>query len=516
MVRQRGQIGLAELIAALSLATDLGVGAPAESALRTALLAVSLARMHGLCEQDVVCAYYGALLRHVGCTAVAHEEARIAVDDIQLKRALMPADPGRLEDLLGRVVRGVGRGSPGRFRSVVRFLTTGHAATAHIFASRCEVAVRLSTRLGMGKDVERLLWEASERWDGKGLPRGVGGEALGAPARVLMLAELAALFFRLAGHEAACAEVDRRDGGHLDPDVCATFRANAAELLDRIAGDSVWSAALEAEPGVARTIDDSELDDVITVLSDFADLKSTFTLGHSKAVASLARSAGEALGLETDELTCLQRAALLHDLGRVSVSNSIWDKPGPLDDREWEQVRMHAYHGERIVARVPELRRAGELAAADHERLDGSGYYRRVPGSALSVAARVLAAADVYQALIEQRPHRPAREPSQAAAVLTEEVGAGRLDREAVTAVLGAAGHRVKQARGAWPAGLSEREVEVLRLVARGLSNKQIARALAISPRTVQHHTSHVYAKIGVESRAAAALFATEHDLLRR
>jgi DNA-binding CsgD family transcriptional regulator len=331
-----------------------------------------------------------------------------------------------------------------------------------------------------------------------------------------MLAELAALFFRLAGPEAACAEIDRREGGHLDPAVCATFRAHAAELLDRIAGESVWNAAIEAEPGMPRTIGASDIDDIAAVLADFADLKSTFTLGHSKAVAALARTAGAALGLTADELTCLAHAALLHDLGRVSVSNSIWDKPGPLDDREWEQVRMHAYYSERVVARVSGLRAAGELAAADHERLDGSGYYRRVPAAALSVAARVLAAADVYQALIEDRPHRPAREPLQAAAVLTEEVNAGRLDREAVAAVLNAAGHQGKQVRGAWPAGLSDREIEVLRLVARGLSNKEIARSLAISPKTVQHHTSHVYGKIGVESRAAAALFAIEHDLLRR
>jgi HD-GYP domain-containing protein (c-di-GMP phosphodiesterase class II) len=505
-----------ELLAALSLATDLGLGAPAESALRTALLATLLGQVHGLDTDALACTYYGAVLRHVGCTAVAHEESLLAGDDIQLKRALMPADPSRPADVLARVVRGVGRGSPGRFRNVVRLLTSGQDATRRVFLGRCEVAARLAARLGMADGVTRVLWEASERWDGKGLPHGLAAEALSLPSRILMVAEVAALFFRLGGFDAAVAEICRRAGEHFDPSVCTTFGKHSAALLAPLAGDSAWTDALAIAPVSNLVPNAIAIDELTAVLADFSDLKSTYTLGHSPAVAALAEAAGRSMGLEGTELTLLRRAALVHDLGRASVPNSVWDKAGPLNDGDWERVRMHTYYTERILARGPGLCRIGELAASDHERLDGTGYHRRVPGAVLPSGTRVLAAADVYQALLERRPHRPALSADRAADTLFSEVRAGRLDGRAVDAVVAAAGHAAPLRRSTWPAGLSNREVEVLQLVARGLPNKAIADKLGISARTVQHHTIHIYAKIGVETRAAAALFATEHDLLRQ
>jgi ATP/maltotriose-dependent transcriptional regulator MalT len=208
-------------------------------------------------------------------------------------------------------------------------------------------------------------------------------------------------------------------------------------------------------------------------------------------------------------------AALLHDIGRVSVPNGIWDKPGPLNSAERERVRMHAYQGERILAQSPLLAPYAALAGRHHERLDGSGYHRGLPASALSPEARLLAAADVFHALTEERPHRPRFDPATAAALVGEEARAGRLDRASVEAVLAAAGQAFARGRGDWPAQLSEREVEVLCLVARGLSNKEIGARLFISAKTVQHHVAHVYEKTGVATRAAAALFAVEHQLLK-
>jgi DNA-binding CsgD family transcriptional regulator len=185
-----------------------------------------------------------------------------------------------------------------------------------------------------------------------------------------------------------------------------------------------------------------------------------------------------------------------------------------LTDGEWEQVRLHPYYTERIFSRAPALAPLGALAALHHERLDGSGYHRRLPGSQLPPAARILAAADAYHALTEPRPHRPAHPPEAAAAEIGREVQAGRLDRDAVNAVLSAAGHRVRTVRHAWPGGLSEREVEVLRLLARGHSNRQMAPILSISEKTVSHHIQHIYDKLDVSTRAAATLFAMRHDLL--
>jgi HD-GYP domain-containing protein (c-di-GMP phosphodiesterase class II) len=210
-------------------------------------------------------------------------------------------------------------------------------------------------------------------------------------------------------------------------------------------------------------------------------------------------------------VTALRRAALLHDLGRAGVSTAVWEKRGPLTSSEWEQVRLHAYHTERILSRSAALAPLAQLAGMHHERLDGSGYHRGAPASVQSKSARVLAAADVYHALTEDRPHRPAMAQEPAARVLETQPG---LDREAVAAVLETAGQHRGRVPTPWAAGLSDREVEVLRLLARGRSERQIAQALFISASTVHTHVTHIYEKAGVSTRASAALFAMEHGLL--
>ena len=230
-------------------------------------------------------------------------------------------------------------------------------------------------------------------------------------------------------------------------------------------------------------------------------------------MADLAGAAGSHLGLEEGERRMLRRTGLVHDFGRLGVSNAIWDKQGPLGPGEWERVRLSPYLSERMLHQSEALRPLGAIAVQHRERLDGSGYPRGLSGAAISRPARVLGAADAYQAMREPRPHRPARPAADAAAELWTEVGAGRLDGDAVEAVLAAAGHRVPRRREG-PAGLTAREVQVLRLVARGLSNRAIAQQLVISPKTVGNHIEHVYAKIGARNRAAAALFAMHHGLL--
>jgi len=209
----------------------------------------------------------------------------------------------------------------------------------------------------------------------------------------------------------------------------------------------------------------------------------------------------------------VRRAGLLHDVGRLGVSNTIWDKAGPLTDGEMERVRMHPYLTQRTFSRAPRLARLAEVAATHHERLDGSGYPRGLAGGALSPEARILAAADAYQAMTELRPHRAALTTADAASQLRHEAVSGRLDPDAVDAVLGAAGHRVRRRREG-PASLTHREVEVLVLLARGLSNKEIGARLVVSPKTVGHHVEHVYRKIGCSTRAAASLFAMQNGLL--
>jgi HD-GYP domain-containing protein (c-di-GMP phosphodiesterase class II) len=210
----------------------------------------------------------------------------------------------------------------------------------------------------------------------------------------------------------------------------------------------------------------------------------------------------------------LRRAALAADLGRVGVSNAIWEKPGPLGFGEWERVRLHCHYTERAFAQSPALAPIGRLAGSSHERLDGSGYHRGTRGPELDQAARILAAADCYRAMREARPYRPALDARAAEEELLRDAQRGLLEPEAVGAVLNASGHSGHEHLRERPGGLTERELEVLLVLVRGGSNQSIADELGISAKTVGHHVEHVYQKAGVRSRAAATVWAFEHDLV--
>jgi HD-GYP domain-containing protein (c-di-GMP phosphodiesterase class II) len=270
---------------------------------------------------------------------------------------------------------------------------------------------------------------------------------------------------------------------------------------------------INLEPTSSRRLTGSALDAALEAMADFIDLKSPFTLGHSRGVAELAAAAARESGFPAEEVALVRQAGLVHDIGRLGVPNTIWDKPGPLTPPELERVRMHAYLTERTLSFSPALKPLGAVAALHHERLDGSGYSKGLTGDSIGPAARMLAAADVYHALREPRPHRPAHDDDAAARVIKDEVRAGRLDGDAVDAVLRAAGHAPTRRR-TWPAGLTTREVEVLRLLARGFSQREIAEQLVITRRTAGHHIEHIYNKIGVSNRARASLFAIKHGLV--
>ena len=310
-----------------------------------------------------------------------------------------------------------------------------------------------------------------------------------------MIADIVESFRRLGGMAAAVDVARRRAGGQFDPRLAEHVCENAEALLGGFDEATGWDAAIAAEPVLGERMSGVELDEALAAIADFADLKSPYTTGHSRGVAERAASAALRAGLGEPAAAELRRAGLLHDVGRLGVSNTIWDKPGVLSEAEMERVRMHPYLTQRTFSRSPRLAALAELAATHHERLDGSGYPRALAGGALSPEARILAAADAYQAMSEPRPHRPARSPDDAARELREDVRRGPLDTDAVDAVLGAAGHRVPRRREG-PAGLTRREVEVLVLLARGLSNKEIAEQLVVSPKTVGAHIEHIYRKI--------------------
>ena len=507
---------LADLLAALSVTTDLGMGQPPEKAIRTCLLATGLARGMGLPDGQVRDVYHASLLRHLGCTATASLEAQLyGGDELASRRVAEPTDFGSPREMLALVL-GTGRGA-GRRRP--RLLVTAIAGDMRhgraVFESICDAGSLLAGRLGLGPGVRDSLAQVFERWDGKGAPLGLAEEDITVPARVSEVATQALLFHGEAGPDAALAMVQRRARGWFDPAVVEAFRRCGTDLLRDIDASDPWEAVLEAEPTPVRRIGAVELEHVARTFADMVDLKSAFTLGHAAEVAELSERAARSLGLAHQEVDELRLAALLHDLGRAGVSSGIWEKRGRLTRSEQEQLRLHPYHTERILACSRVLEPFGRIAGLHHERLDGSGYHHGVSAGAIPVTARILAAADMFQGATQDRPHRPARSPAQAADLLTSEADAGRLDVEAVRAVVEAAGQQAPPTRSRWPAGLTDREVEVLRLVARGLANRQIAEELVISRRTAEHHIQHVYAKIGTSTRAAAALFAMEHDLLR-
>ena len=392
-----------------------------------------------------------------------------------------------------------------------RFLDVTATEGPRATGSGCEVSRALGPRLGLPEAAVVALDDVWERWDGHGVPGARGGERLPLVARIVHLAEQAAWQYLTAGREAAVAEVRRRSGGHLDPDLVARFVAEAEPVLAALDTPDLLAAVLAAEPAPVAVVDPDQLAQLCRALAIVVDLKGRYLVGHSGHVAALADRAAELAGSTAPERAQLRAAALLHDLGRAGVSSAVWDRPGPLGAADWERVRLHAYWTGRVLVRCPGLAPLAATAAAHHERLDGGGYHLAAAGE-LSAGSRLLAAADVFAAVTEDRPHRPAADRDQAAGVLIGEVLAGRLDRDAAGAVIEAAG--LPRPRADWPCGLTEREVQVLRLAARGLSNRQIADELVLSDRTVETHLTHVDDKTGRRTRAGAAVFAMEHDLL--
>ena len=510
---------LAEVIAALSLATDLGMGQPLEYALCVCVLSVRLGEALGLSESELREVYYLALLRHTGCNAETYRMADLFGDELALRTDFAAVDSGHSSQVLGLVIRYIQQANEGRSAlHVARMIAQGLLTTPHLmkesFTGFCEVAQRLALRLGFSEGIQLALGQVFERWDGRGIPGRVKGENIALSMRIVALAQDAIIFHRLEGAEAAVTMARERKATSYDPRMVECFCQQATQLLAGLEQEPSWEAVLSLEPGKRTRLSGEQFDHACRAIADFADIKSPYTLGHSVGVAELAAQAARSLGLPEADSVALRRAGLLHDLGRVAVSAGIWGKLGPLSEKEWEMVRLHPYYTERVLARPAILARLGALAALHHERLDGSGYYRGLPASMLSPAARVLAAADVYHAMTEPRPHRPALSPEIAAEQLRREARAGRLDSEATNSVLAAAGHSVRSTRREFVAGLSGREIEVLRLIARGHSKKQIAGQLIISEKTVDNHIQHIYNKIGVSTRAGATLFATEHDIL--
>ncbi len=510
----RGDVRIAELIATLSYAADLGLGQPMEHCLRHTVMALRLADLAGAGQADREATYYLGLLVSSYCHADASEQARWYGDDISFKgdgfETLAMTGPQMATSLLRHIAsHGTAKQRVGRVATLPVFF---HRDLLPWLLTHTQLSSAFAQRIGLDDDVVASLWHAYEQWDGKG-PRRVAGDDIPLPARLISLCATMEVISRSRGPETAKIAARKHAGKTFDPALVDLWVANVDDLLAALDVDATWDAVLGAEPRLERRVSGAELDDVLEAMADLVDLKSPFLAGHSRGVANLGAEAARVAGLSAAEGTTIRRAGLIHDLGRLGVSTSIWEKPGPLTDIERERGQLHPYLTDKMLMRVPALASSREIAARHHERLDGSGYPRGLSAPSLTPSDRILAAVDVYHAMTEPRPYRPALAADRAAQSLQQEVRAGRLDGDAVNAVLRAAGHRAP-ARREGPAGLTVREVEVLALVARGLANKEIARRLGVTPKTVSNHVEHIYTKLGVGSRAAATLYATQHGLV--
>lgn len=490
-----------EILAALSLAIDLGLGQPMEHMLRAALLGMRIADLMDVGQRAREQIYYANLLAWIGCHADSFELAELFGDDISFRSDYYLIDAHGLP-MLSLMLSHTGSGLGGWQRMVrrTRFTATAKAAVTELIRSHCTSAGQLAHRVGLDQAMPDILRHTFERWDGKGMPAGRTGVEIPLPMRIAQLADTAEVFLRTGGIDAAVSTLRDRRGTQFDPDLTDLFCAHAQDL-----------AAAPEDAALSGV----ELDTILAAIGDFADLKSPWTAGHSRAVADLAAAAAGESGLKAADVEVLRRAGWVHDLGRMGVSNGIWDKALPLSSVERERLHMYPYLSERILGRVPGMRRVAVVAGAHRERLDGSGYPNGLAGPDLDAAQRILAAADAYQTYLEPRPHRGEMTAHAAGQRLCEQARAGQLDGDAVNAVLVAAGHRNARRRVP-PSALTGRELEVLRLLCRGMNNKDIADALFIAPKTARNHVEHIYHKIGATNRVSATLYALDHDLWGR
>jgi HD-GYP domain-containing protein (c-di-GMP phosphodiesterase class II)/DNA-binding CsgD family transcriptional regulator len=375
--------------------------------------------------------------------------------------------------------------------------------------------------LGFSEQIQQALRHLWERWDGRGMPGELRGDQIPLAVRLMQVAQDADMAWHQGGSALADRVLAERAGSGLDPAAVTAFLSLGDTAYAGLDAPSIWEDALCAEPGPRPVVAGERLDACLSAIADFADLKSMWTVGHSRGVAELAERAARVAGLAGAEALGLRRAGLVHDIGRVAVPVYVWAKRGPLNRDEREQVRLHAYHTERVLDAAAGLRPLARLAGSHGERCDGSGYHRGSRAGDLPLAAWLLVTADCHHAMREPRPYRQPLSARAAADELRREAKAGLLAPDAVRAVLTAAGGPLAgqpagagRVTGDRPAGLSERECEVLGLLARGLATKQVARRLGISPKTCDHHIQRLYGKAGVSTRAGATLFALEHGLV--
>ncbi len=503
---------LAEVLGVISLAAARARGQAAESILGTSIISTRLARHFGMSEERVTDTYYTAVTRTLGCTSTAMDAAPLAFgDDITFNYALNISDfanPATIRQNLERHWA-VDVDPVARQRAIAHALEV-LPQLAEVPLAHGYQATTLARRLPVSAAVSDLLSQVDARWDGMN-PYRPAGEEIPLPIRIIEFALVAEMYRRAGGLLAMLELVESRSGAQFDPKVCEVFTNHTGDILEGLDANSLWDLFLDIEPGQRLHLEAHHMTAVAEVTADFADNKSGWTVGHSRIAADVATTAAEHIGLSQADQSAVQIAGLMHDIGRCAVPNGVWDKPGELSDGERRLAESHSRHTEEILASSGALRSSAAIAAAVHERNDGSGYHHGV--RVRDIKSQLLSAADIFAALTQDRPWRDALADDEAAEILSNEARAGRLRADAVAGVLGSMGHRTARAGQEGLAGLTPRERQVLAHLAQGMLTKQIAAKLGVAYKTADNHIQNIYKKIGASSRTAAAMYAMEHGL---
>lgn len=511
----------ADFLMVLAYATDLATGQSRDFALRSCVLAMRLAKAADLDTNERRNVYHQALLRYIGCNADTHLLAAALGDEIALRQDLARTDMGNMSELGETIARALKRLLADAPPEVLaRAVNEGVAEALHasvpILAGHCEVATRIAQRIGLSQEIQTNLGQLYERWDGHGLPHHLKGDEVKLAVRLVTQAQDVIALYEAHGPERMAEIIAKRRGGAYEPELGDLFLANTEGFLEGMGEPVDRETILALEPLPHAVLDEEACEEAYLAIADMVDMRMPFTFGHSRAVAALAEAAAKQMGLPASDIRDIRWAAYTHDLGELAIPVSTWMRAGALTARETDAAHLHPYHGERALASLgSDGAPVAGLVLRHHERLDGSGYHRYARGNDLSPAARVLAAAEAFQTAREERPHRPAASDSAAAEKVRSAVREGKLCPEATEAVLASAGQPSRRAPLERPAGLTPREMEVLRLIAAGHTAKEAARRLDIAPKTADNHIQNLYSKIGVTTRAAAALYALERGLLQ-
>ncbi|MDX1781376.1 MAG: LuxR C-terminal-related transcriptional regulator [Thalassovita sp.] len=504
---------ITEGLGALALAADMATGRPRGSGLTAAIVAAEFAKKLGLDQKSQKDAFYLAALRFIGCTITSHETGMLSLGDDQgFAVATMLGDWADREDLKKHLDQFIAHDAPAeeRDKAFNHICDILPEAAPDFTAAHCRQSYLLAKRLPVSEEVLECIPFYYARWDGKVLP--FGGPDVPFLSRLVRITEMAELVRRLDNAERAKEVIKAKLGHEVDPELGQKFLDHAEDIFKAASKTPAFEAFIAAEPGEPIQMTPMCRQILAEVAADMTDHKTTYFHSHSRRVAGLSAQAAQIVGLNSDEIENLRLTAMVHDIGKCAVSNRIWYKPTELSVSERLEMQGHTFQTQFILSHGLPFSDWAEIGSSSMERADGSGYHRRIALSC--IASNILAAANEYDELTHSIPTREALSPKAAADKLKVAASDKKYMPQAVTAVLQAAGHTVKEVRTAYPFNMTRREVQVLARLAKSETTAEIAEALGISPKTADHHIQNIYSKTDIHARPALALFALEHGIV--